>query len=265
MYWILCAAHPAHNSAPLIVGGKEAEKGEFPHIVYIKRSNFLFCGASIVNENWVVTSAQCARSSQNGYTLIAGEHKVSEHEDSEQERSVSEIIVHENFNSNTNENDVAVMRVNTPFTFNDYVQPATLASPSFEPTGDLTAAGWGTVIEGGDYPDVLLKVSVPFVAEGDCRQAYGSDKIFPGMLCAGTINADTCQGDWLFGWLNRCFNDYVNHKLDFCVLGDLGGPLLDNATLLGIVSWSYACGSPIYPGVYSDIRHFSTWIKNKTS
>jgi len=228
-----------HKSVPeRIVGGSQATKGEFPHIVQIKRSNSQYCGGSIVNANWIVTAAHCAVASVAGYTLVGGEHNLNSNEGTEQSRSVSQIIRHPNYNANTMANDIALMRVSSPFTLNSNVAAATIAGSSFNPASQLTVAGWGTLSSGGSLPTVLMKVTVPLVSTATCRNAYGS-QIVTGMLCAGTTGKDSCQGD-------------------------SGGPLMSGNTLAGIVSWGYGCAAAGYPGVYTEVSTFSSWISSNT-
>jgi trypsin len=228
-----------HKSIPeRIVGGSQATKGEFPHIIQIKRSGGQYCGASLVNANYIVTAAHCAVASVSGYTLVAGEHNLNSNEGTEQSRSVSQIVVHPNYNANTMANDIAVMRVSSPFTLNTYVKAVTIPSASFTPASQLTVAGWGTLSSGGSLPTVLMKVTVPLVSETTCRNAYGSD-IISSMVCAGTAGKDSCQGD-------------------------SGGPLMSGSTLSGIVSWGYGCAAAGYPGVYTRVSSFSSWINQQT-
>lgn len=42
-----------------IIGGMEAEVGEFPWQVSIQARNEHFCGGSIINKWWIVTAAHC--------------------------------------------------------------------------------------------------------------------------------------------------------------------------------------------------------------
>lgn len=53
---VVCNSLPfEENSNSKIVGGVNASKGQFPYIVSLRytKDNKHFCGASIVNENWI--------------------------------------------------------------------------------------------------------------------------------------------------------------------------------------------------------------------
>jgi len=215
-----------------IVGGTQATRGEFPWIVQIRRGGH-YCGGSIVNANYIVTAAHCAQASASGYTIVAGEHNLNSNEGSEQSRTVAQIKNHPSYNGNTLANDIALMRVNSPFTLGQYVATANLGSS--DPTGNVVVAGWGALTEGGSSPTVLMKVTVPMVTLTTCRSNYGSGAILNGMICAGTGGRDSCQGD-------------------------SGGPLMSGNTLSGVVSWGQGCARPNYPGVYTSVAYFRSWI-----
>lgn len=50
---------PCTHRSPKIVGGSEAEKSELPFIVSLMRRGGHFCGASILNDRWLVTAGHC--------------------------------------------------------------------------------------------------------------------------------------------------------------------------------------------------------------
>jgi len=219
------------------VGGSQATRGEFPWIVSLRVGSHI-CGGTIVNANWIVTAAHCSDYAASRYTVVAGEHNQNSNEGSEQSRTVSQVLRHPNYNANTFANDIALMRLSTPLNFDTYVQPANIPSASFSPAANLVVAGWGTTSSGGSLSSILLKVTVPLVSTAVCQQAYGSD-IRAGMLCAGTGGRDSCQGD-------------------------SGGPLHSGNTLVGVVSWGYGCAVAGYPGVYTSVPYFSSWINQNT-
>jgi len=52
-------------------------------------------------------------------------------------------IVHENFLSSAKDWDIAVIRLPSPLTFDDYVQPVCLPSTHVPAGTDCVATGWG--------------------------------------------------------------------------------------------------------------------------
>lgn len=42
-----------------IVGGSDAEPGQFPYQVSLRNQHSHTCGGSILNENWILTAAHC--------------------------------------------------------------------------------------------------------------------------------------------------------------------------------------------------------------
>jgi len=220
-----------------IVGGSQATRGEFPWIISLQVGSHI-CGGTIVNANTIVTAAHCSEYAASRYSVVAGEHNQNTNEGSEQEVGVRTIIQHPNYNANTFQNDIAIMKLSSPLEMNEFVQPANIPTASFDPAQNLVVAGWGTTSSGGNLATTLMKVTVPLVPRAECEDAYGSD-IRDGMLCAGTGGKDSCQGD-------------------------SGGPLHSGDTLVGVVSWGIGCAEPGYPGVYTDVPYFSDFISQNS-
>ncbi|NXR93420.1 FA9 factor, partial [Hypocryptadius cinnamomeus] len=67
---------PVLRTGTRVVGGSDSMKGEVPWQVLLVNSQGLgFCGASIINEKWVVTAAHCLKPGYtHNLTAVAGEH-----------------------------------------------------------------------------------------------------------------------------------------------------------------------------------------------
>lgn len=90
----------------------------------------------------------------------------------------------------------------------------------------------------GPMADILQSVNVTIINGKDCKQVY-KEKLTQSMFCAGDVIA---------GGHDAC-------------LGDSGSPLVYRENILiGIVSWGIDCGDRNFPGVYTDVRKFRSWI-----
>merc|ERR1712142_1165547 len=166
-----------------IVGGDEAEPGEFPYQLSFQDISFgipwHFCGASIYNANWGISAGHCVQgedmNNPSYLQITAGEHDMDTVEGTEQSVVLSKIIQHEDYNGFTISNDIALLKFSSPLTFTDAVQPIALPQEGHAASGDCIVSGWGTISEGGSTPSVLMKVSVPIVTDEECREAYGQD------------------------------------------------------------------------------------------
>lgn len=228
----------------LIVGGQNADRGEWPWQVVVYPGPYL-CGGSLIRQDWVATAAHCVEGmSASQVRIVAGEYNRSANDGSEQQINVSQVIVHPNYNSVTQDNDIALLRLTSNAALNQFVQPIDYArSPAqdsiLDPGDMIWVTGWGTTTEGGDTAQILQEVSVPIVANRTCNSQVGG--ITDNMLCAGYTGggADSCQGD-------------------------SGGPLVagspGNFVLAGIVSWGFGCARPNQPGVYTRVTRYADWI-----
>jgi len=224
-----------------IVGGEDAQVGQFPYQISLLWSGSHICGGSVIGPNLVVTAAHCVEGdSPSVLAVIAGKHRRTVTGPNEQRRQVSRIVVHENYNSNTFANDIALLHVAEAFDFSgQYVKPIGLPSHQEAAPRNIIVSGWGTTRSGGQLADILQWVQLPTIADADCGRMYPNEDILDSMMCAGLPEGgkDSCQGD-------------------------SGGPLAttDGTKLHGIVSWGYGCAAPNYPGVNTEVSYFVNWI-----
>ncbi|XP_063614401.1 trypsin-1-like [Penaeus indicus] len=233
--------------APRIVGGVGVSLGELPFMVSLQDTSFgsvvHFCGGAIYDHTHLVTAAHCVSSIDISLLqVVAGENDLSVTEGHEQTLQVESIVIHPDFREIDYYNDIALLRVQGKFVFNEFVQPVKMPNGK-EASGTCVVSGWGATEENGDTINLLKKVSVPVWTDSNCRQIYGSEKVLDSMVCAGFEEGgkDACHGD-------------------------SGSPLMcygsdSKAFFAGVMSWGYGCARPDRPSVYSEVSHFSQWLE----
>ncbi|XP_035208066.1 serine proteinase stubble-like [Stegodyphus dumicola] len=247
-----------------IVGGKEAKPFSWPWVAALYKvteqggNRFLSAG-SLINEHFVLTAAHVFTSDDlrsSSYVVMLGTHTAKE---AVAEYMVTSVIRHPEYQQRYYYNDIALLRLDRPVSFNDYVMPICLPSPTAPLLRDenlvgknVTVMGWGDDSYGGVTSRVLKEATVPIVSRRSCNDSYvrvASNRFPKGitenMLCAGSPNGgkDACQGD-------------------------SGGPLtsMENGryTQVGIVSFGYKCGDKEFPGVYTKVAPYLSWIAQNT-
>lgn len=86
-----------------------------------------------------------------------------------------------------------------------------------------------------------MAAKVSIVSQVTCARAYlRIANIVAGMVCAQGSDPprDACQGD-------------------------SGGPLVTGSHLIGIVSWGEGCADTDYPGVYTRVSTYNSWIMHR--
>lgn len=237
------------NSGPeSILGGTQAESGEFPFMVQVRPDGDL-CAGSLISDRWLITAAHCMEgiSTASNISVRAGSNFLS---NGGEVIEALRFIVHPEFDALTFDNDIALIELASPVTANNtgVINWLSGNESSLLPEGaSVVVTGWGSTSSGGSTSEDLLKVSVTVQYPNTCRDSslYTDSEITDNMLCAGVPEGgqDACQGD-------------------------SGGPLIvyDNgqAWLAGIVSWGQGCGLADYPGVYTRVAKFDRWIREQT-
>uniref|UniRef100_A0AAR2IM96 trypsin n=1 Tax=Pygocentrus nattereri TaxID=42514 RepID=A0AAR2IM96_PYGNA len=227
-----------------IVGGYVCPKNRVPYQVSLY-SGYHFCGGSLITSLWVVSAAHCYKSTwkgeirshrgcQESIQVRLGEHNIDVNEGTEQFISSSKVIRHPNYDSNTLNNDIMLIKLKSAATINSYVRTVPLPS-TCAPAGIwCLISGWGnTLSSGSKYTPLQCH---PILSDTVCRNSYPGE-ITSNMFCAGFVEGgkDSCQGD-------------------------SGGPVVCKGQLQGIVSWGYGCAQKNRPGVYTKVCNFNSWI-----
>ncbi|XP_007940996.1 transmembrane protease serine 11F [Orycteropus afer afer] len=239
---------PSTSTERIIHGRKTAMDGEWPWQASLQLIGVGHqCGASLISNTWLVTAAHCFRRNKDPSQWIATFGITIE--PPEVKKYVRKIILHENYQGETNENDIALAQLATGLEFSNIVQRVCLPDSSIKlpPNTSVFVTGFGSIVDDGPTQNRLRQARVETISTEVCnRKDVYDGLITPGMLCAG----------------------FMAGKVDACK-GDSGGPLVypDNHDiwyLVGIVSWGQSCALPKKPGVYTRVTMYRDWIASKT-
>ncbi|XP_053160406.1 coagulation factor VII [Hemicordylus capensis] len=232
-----------------IVGGYSCPPGECPWQALMIEGAKEKCGGVLLAPSWVATAAHCLIHARHRVlTIKLGEYSRDHEDEGEQERKVAEIILHEKYIPKTRiDNDIALLRLETPVNLTDYVVPICLPQKRF--AADVlnfieysTVSGWGRLIEGGPTSAILMQVRLRKMHKKECVQ-HTNFTITGNMFCAGYFDGtkDSCEGD-------------------------SGGPhatkYKDTWFLTGIVSWGKGCAAKGTYGVYTNVVKYIDWLTN---
>lgn len=85
------------------------------------------CGGTILSTYAILTAAHCVLNwNFKSIRVVAGAHDVGKRESIQQRRRLVQITSHPAYNHDTHENDIAILRLESPLFFYDAVQPVVL-------------------------------------------------------------------------------------------------------------------------------------------
>ncbi|GFS05258.1 ovochymase-2 [Elysia marginata] len=241
-----------------IIGGTATRHGEFPWLAMLLKKGAYHCTCNILDSNHCLTAAHCFESSEPfvNYEVIAGKYTFDLNviDAGQQKVSVANVTIHDAYNSERKENDLAVVRLSGTLTWSTYVMPACLPRRDELLPRFCVVAGWGE-IQSGRLPSVLMKVEMQAYTNERCLRVFSSTA--SASLYTYVSENTVCAANGLLGGRDAC-------------RGDSGGPLMcmqrtssGSAAyfIFGTVSNGNQCARPGEPGVYMDVREYLAWIQ----
>jgi secreted trypsin-like serine protease len=240
------------NSSQAIVSG-EAQDAATPYIVSLVSSGWFgdthICGGVIIGSKTVLTAAHCVDGSSASSLKV--KYGGTDRTNLKVTIQVTQVTMHPNWNTNTIDNDYAILRLQTTVTETDgnpMTTYGTLATLRPKTGSEVSISGWG-LTNGSDtqLPEQLQRATLKALEAGACNTKWQDvNRITKNMACAESKSGSFCKSDD-------------------------GGPVTDTAgsTIYGILSWqSDGCpaDSTVRPNVYADVAESSvaSWIGSNT-
>ncbi|XP_034133207.1 brachyurin isoform X2 [Drosophila guanche] len=231
-----------------ISGGEEAREHQFPYQVglSIGEANDLFswCGGSLISNQYLLTAAHCVEEAISITFYLGGVQRLSP---KQLMRTNSPVVyLHPDWNSQTLDNDIALLRLPEAAVFSSAIQVIRLPGMASRHVSydyvPATTSGWGRMNDESTFISDHLRYVVQFVESNeDCRYSFANIK--PTNICMDTTGGrSTCTGD-------------------------SGGPLIYHDTLqhadilIGVTSYGKKTGcTKGYPSVFTRVTAYLDWI-----
>ncbi|KAM7350412.1 trypsin I-P1-like [Cochliomyia hominivorax] len=157
---------------------------------------------------------------------------------------VKKIIVHEFYQIDAFNFDIALLRLRDHIKFDKYCASA-IDVPQYRINNNnsfslCSVLGWGKLFMHGPLANEILQLNVMLHSKDFCSiilSDVGKSKI--------------------------CASDLMDYEKNPCS-GDSGGPLICDGHLTGLVSFGVYCGHGL-PTVYTEVYEYKTWIEKSKS
>ena len=292
-------AELVEGDATRIFGGRPAQEGAWPAQVSLHDPDRInaspeglgesqFCGGSIIARQWILTAAHCVVD-ENGRAIGPSDVVVrSSSVDlfKGDIRPVAQVIVHENYDTFSLDNDIALLQLQQP------IQQASgpvgairvVGQDAPVPNGPAVVIGWG-MMEEGKFPANLMETDIDIVPNATCNQgmAEQSRRELGGYLLGmGQANGIPVEKlEEAFAILANNMGEVLSANMMCAGIpsgartscnGDSGGPLMVREAngqwlQVGIVSWGREplnaetrCAHEDLYAVYTRLSNYFNWI-----
>lgn len=225
-----------------IIGGQFAAMGQFPHQVSLQLNGRHHCGGSLISNTMIVTAAHCTMGQNPGQMrAVVGTNDLSA--GNGQTFGISQLIIHPQYNPQSQDFDMSLIRLSSPVPLGGPVQTIELveADANFAADTMATISGFGAINQNLQMPNRLKFAQVQLWSRDFCN-AQNVPGLTDRMICAGhpSGQVSSCQGD-------------------------SGGPLTVNGKLFGVVSWGFGCGAKGRPAMYTYVGALRAWIRQNAN
>ncbi|KAL4707266.1 hypothetical protein ACJJTC_019804 [Scirpophaga incertulas] len=235
MYTVHCSILEA--STRMIGGDAASYNYGLAHVSLQNLTGHHVCGGAVISRFHAVTAAHCVLGASPEYIkAVVGTTNLDY---GGREYEVKNIILHEEYNSTSRTNDIAIIRIKGLFHFLD-VEILKVSEEELVEGDEVIITGFGAQSSNGESSRIMHKLHLPVFNQKTCRYAMRYTKeVVDSMFCTfSRVGEGTCRGD-------------------------SGGPVMKHDRLVGLVSWGIPCAVG-FPDVHTRITHYIDWIRKNT-
>ncbi|EFX79537.1 hypothetical protein DAPPUDRAFT_319411 [Daphnia pulex] len=179
-----------------IIGGVSAKKNAWPFMVYVSVTSKQ-CGGVLISDSKVLLAAQCLERLTLFDTLLSSTVSIGvysiEPMDAQMTRRISNIILHNQYNAATFDNDIAIITLDVPVVLSKTVVPVCLPPASTDPN---QYADQDAIILGWDASEVLQQGKVKIALNSDCKNMPSiSPYVSDTTICLSSTTVFPCTYD----------------------------------------------------------------------
>lgn len=240
---------------PRIIGGQDAERDDYPFVVYLTNSQGnLVCTGSLISPSIVLTSAHCQWG--NLVTAQVGRYDTTDETESYEERKIVSAQSHPNWDEHRLTNDILLLKLEAPVVGVEIVKLAT-TEISLSEKQTLISIGYGIGADGRIH-EKLQDVDLEYVPNDICQNFSGK---MPGRDCDEVVEisySEILTDDLM------CTHFSDDNRRDFCH-GDSGGPLLtrNSRQRIPLVPDSFAQRTSDLPSIKRQSRIFAAQVNDE--
>uniref|UniRef100_H0Y0K2 Peptidase S1 domain-containing protein n=1 Tax=Otolemur garnettii TaxID=30611 RepID=H0Y0K2_OTOGA len=237
-----------------IIGERPAPERKWPWQVSLQVQKQHVCGGSLIASRWVMTAAHCVFGQRTmvvwGGGAVCDGNVVWGESRSAVVVPVIDFIIHQDYNSSTLQNDIALAQLAFPVNYSARIQPVCLPDKTFMVKTDTPCwvTGWFRLRETDPAHrglPVLQEVKISILRHEKCNEILKKNTLWDQHIGEGSICSYNEQGK------RSC-------------QGDSGGPVVcelsDIWIQVGIMSMGLGCGKKEYLEVYMEVSYYVDWV-----
>nr|XP_024219374.1 trypsin, alkaline C-like [Halyomorpha halys] len=229
-------------------GGRDVEaKENYPMLagIHSQRTECTVCGATILSEYHALTTAYCVQRNLDLLLSVGVKNRCRRSNDGgEYIPLLKTTYIHEDYNSTSQENDLAVVLTARKIIFSNSVGPACIHTEQIcDEKGAILILGWGKLKSSETASPSLLKIFVEAVEPVACKKELNQQLTNPHLwLCTSAYKIGRCPAD-------------------------SGSPLfmvdqsIKRIVLVGVMTSESFCGRTDVPAIHVSIHPFLGWIQ----